>query len=60
MPPAYAIPVDTQRSKEELVAVLLKRHAKAIIVGENTVGKYVGSNLYPLDPLWPCFKACHF
>jgi|UniRef100_A0A7C2V463 carboxyl-terminal processing protease len=37
-------------SAAELVAVLLKRHAKAIIVGENTVGKYVGSNLYPLDP----------
>lgn len=37
-------------SAAELVAVLLKRYAKAIIVGENTFGKYVGSSLYPLDP----------
>ncbi len=36
-------------SAAELVAVLLKRYAKALIVGENTVGKYVGSNIYPLN-----------
>lgn len=36
-------------SAAELLAVLLKRYAKALIVGENTVGKYVGSNLYPLN-----------
>lgn len=36
-------------SAAELVAVLLKRYKGAPIVGENTVGKYVGSNLYPLD-----------
>lgn len=36
-------------SASELVASLLKRYAGAVIVGENTVGKYVGSNMYILD-----------
>lgn len=36
-------------SAAELVAVLLRRYAKAVIVGENTAGKYVGSNLFPFD-----------
>ncbi len=36
-------------SAAELVASLLKRYAGAVIVGDNTVGKYVGSNMYPLD-----------
>ncbi|MFN7064757.1 MAG: S41 family peptidase [Aquificaceae bacterium] len=36
-------------SAAELFAVLLRNYAEALIVGENTVGKYVGSNLYPLD-----------
>ncbi|MFN3598570.1 MAG: S41 family peptidase [Aquificaceae bacterium] len=35
-------------SAAELLTVLLKRYAKALILGENTVGKYVGSNLYTL------------
>ncbi|WP_254426321.1 S41 family peptidase [Pampinifervens florentissimum] len=36
-------------SASELVATLLRRYAGAVIVGENTVGKYVGSNMYILD-----------
>ncbi|RMH80760.1 MAG: carboxyl-terminal protease [Acidobacteria bacterium] len=36
-------------SAAELFTSVLKRYAGALIVGENTVGKYVGSNLYPLD-----------
>ncbi|MFN3263351.1 MAG: S41 family peptidase, partial [Aquificaceae bacterium] len=36
-------------SAAELVATLLKRYKGAVIVGENTVGKYVGSNMYLLD-----------
>ncbi len=36
-------------SASELVATLLRRYAGAVIVGENTVGKYVGSNMYVLD-----------
>ncbi len=36
-------------SAAELVASLLKKYAGAVIVGENTVGKYVGSNMYTLD-----------
>lgn len=36
-------------SAAELLAVLLRRYAKAVIVGENTAGKYVGSNVFTFD-----------
>lgn len=36
-------------SAAELTAVLLKRYAGALVVGERTVGKYVGSNIYQID-----------
>ncbi len=36
-------------SAAELLASLLRRYRGAVIVGENTVGKYVGSNMYLLD-----------
>ncbi|MFN3947498.1 MAG: S41 family peptidase [Aquificaceae bacterium] len=36
-------------SAAELFTVLLKTYAKATVAGELTVGKYVGTNLYPLD-----------
>ncbi|ADC89075.1 peptidase S41 [Thermocrinis albus DSM 14484] len=36
-------------SAGELLTALLKRYAKAVVAGENTFGKYVGSNVYPLN-----------
>ena len=36
-------------SSAELFASVLKRYAGALVVGEGTVGKYVGSNMYKLD-----------
>ncbi|MCX8163874.1 MAG: S41 family peptidase [Aquificaceae bacterium] len=36
-------------SAAELTVSLLRRYARAVVVGENTVGKYVGSNLYHFD-----------
>jgi len=36
-------------SSAELFASLLRRYAGALIVGEKTTGKYVGSNIYKLD-----------
>lgn len=47
-------------SAAELLAMLLRRYAKAIIVGENTVGKYVGSHLYPLDSCGNVLKLITF
>ena len=36
-------------SAAELVTSLLRYYSKAVVVGENTVGKYVGSNIYSFD-----------
>ncbi|MCS6875319.1 MAG: S41 family peptidase [Aquificaceae bacterium] len=36
-------------SAAELFTVLLKRYAGAVVVGENTAGKYVGSNIFSID-----------
>jgi carboxyl-terminal processing protease len=47
--PIFVIVNKNTASAAELLASLLKRYAKAIIAGEKTVGKYVGSNMYPLN-----------
>jgi Periplasmic protease len=47
--PIFVIVNKNTASAAELLASLLKRYAKAIIAGERTVGKYVGSNMYPLN-----------
>jgi carboxyl-terminal processing protease len=47
--PIFVIVNKNTASAAELLASLLKRYAKAIIAGEKTVGKYVGSNIYPLN-----------
>ncbi len=36
-------------SAAELLTTLLRTYAKAVVAGELTVGKYVGSNMYQLD-----------
>jgi carboxyl-terminal processing protease len=47
--PIFVIVNKNTASAAELLASLLKRYAKAIIAGEKTVGKYVGSNMYSLN-----------
>jgi carboxyl-terminal processing protease len=47
--PIFVIVNKNTASAAELLASLLKRYAKAIVAGEKTVGKYVGSNMYPLN-----------
>ncbi len=47
--PIFVIVNKNTASAAELLASLLKRYAKAIIAGERTVGKYVGSTLYQLN-----------
>jgi carboxyl-terminal processing protease len=47
--PIFVIVNKNTASAAELLASLLKRYAKAIVAGERTVGKYVGSNMYSLN-----------
>ncbi|WP_448588235.1 S41 family peptidase [Thermocrinis sp.] len=47
--PIFVIVNKNTASAAELLASLLRRYAKAVIAGEPTVGKYVGSNMYPLN-----------
>jgi carboxyl-terminal processing protease len=47
--PIFVIVNKNTASAAELLASLLKRYAKAFVAGERTVGKYVGSNMYPLN-----------
>jgi len=47
--PIFVIVNKNTASAAELLASLLKRYAGAIVAGEPTVGKYVGSNMYFLN-----------
>ncbi|WP_448584156.1 S41 family peptidase [Thermocrinis sp.] len=47
--PIFVIVNKNTASAAELLASLLKRYAGAMVAGEPTVGKYVGSNMYPLN-----------
>ncbi len=47
-------------SAAELLTTLLKRYANALVIGENTVGKYVGSNMYPIDSCGNMLKLVTF